>query len=212
VDRHVLKGQAILLVEEQEQPDTARNLQSALERFGTEVVPPQRAVEAIERLEEFDFSLASLDWSPDSSEHSAVARRLKEEGARFLFCPKQLPEEVPTRRGASSSQRPPHPRRSSNPPRSLPTRRNRSKRCAWGMARIRQEPRSTGQAYAARVGICAVLLNVRGKWGSATRGAKDRIVDVLAFASDLGWCAIAGFKWRLPLFGPRIRQDLFVNK
>jgi len=48
--------------------------------------------------------------------------------------------------------------------------------------------------------------------GSATRGAKDRIVDVLAFASDLGRCAIAGFKWRLPLFGPRIRQDLFVNK
>jgi len=164
VDRHVLKGQAILLVEEQEQPDTARNLESALERFGTEVVPPQRAVEAIERLEEFDFSLASLDWSPDSSEHSAVARRLKEGGARFLFCPKQLPEEVPTRRGASSSQRPPHPRRSSNPPRSLPTRRNRSKRCAWGMARIRQEPRSTGQAYAARVGICAHILNVRGKW------------------------------------------------
>ena len=234
MDRHVLKGQAILLVEEQEQPDTARNLESALERFGTEVVPPQRAVEAIERLEEFDFSLASLDWSPDSSEHSAVARRLKEGGARFLFCPKQLPEEVPTRRGASSSQRPPHPRRSSNPPRSLPTRRNRSKRCAWGMARIRQEPRSTGQALRSsrgsricwhtsirydrsdeghdwtdagpfrtwksdkmHVGVpfahlgcspfgCVVQwgdtrarnlpelqAHARGKWGSATRGAKD---------------------------------------
>ena len=96
MDRHVLKGQAIFLAEVQ--PDTARNLQSALERFGAEVVPPQRAMEAIERREEFDFSLAILDWSPDSSEHSAVARRLKEEGARFLFCPKQPPEEVTARR------------------------------------------------------------------------------------------------------------------
>lgn len=33
-----------------------------------------------------------------------------------------------------------------------------------GTARTRQEPRSTGQAYAARVGICAHILNVRGKW------------------------------------------------
>ena len=68
----------------------------------------------------------------------------------------------------------------------------------WGDTRARNLPEL--QAHA------------RGKWGSATRGAKDRIVDVLAFASDLGWCAIAGFKWRLPLFGPRIRQNLFVNE
>ena len=69
MDRHVVKGQAILLVEEQ--PDAERNPQSALQRFGTEVVPAQRAVEALERLEEFDFSLAFLDC-PDNPEHSAI--------------------------------------------------------------------------------------------------------------------------------------------
>ena len=181
MDRHVLKGQAILLVEEQEQPDTARNLESALERFGTEVVPPQRAVEAIERLEEFDFSLASLDWSPDSSEHSAVARRLKEEGARFLFCPKQLPEEVPTRRGASSSQRPPHPRRSSNPPRSLPTRRNRSKRCTWARRAPDKNRDQLDKLYAARVG--------RGYVGiprSGTTGAMKGTIGPMQGRSELG--------------------------
>ena len=58
MDRRVLKGQAILLIEEQ--PNAARTLQSALERFGAEVVPAQDAVAARERRGERDFSW--LSW------------------------------------------------------------------------------------------------------------------------------------------------------
>jgi hypothetical protein len=96
VDRHFLKGQATPLIEGH--PEAARTLHSALQRFGGEVVA-RDAAEAIERLDAFDFSSASLDWSPDSPEHSAVARRLKEEGVRFLFRAKEPPEGVATSRG-----------------------------------------------------------------------------------------------------------------
>jgi hypothetical protein len=98
VDRDFLEGQAIPLIEEQ--PGAARNLHSPLQRFGAEVVLAPDAVEATERFEEFDFSSARLNWSPDSPQHSAIAHRLKEEGVRFLFRAKVPPEGVTTSRGA----------------------------------------------------------------------------------------------------------------
>jgi hypothetical protein len=154
VDRHFLKGQATRLIEGH--PEAARTLHSALQRFGGEVVAWD-AAEAIERLDAFDFSSASLDWSPDSPEHSAVARRLKEEGVCFLFRAKEPPEGVATSRGPPSSPSRLRPRRSLNRSHSLPTRRERCalQRGDTGCARPPWAKRTRGQAG-----------------GSATRGAR----------------------------------------
>jgi hypothetical protein len=155
VDRHFLKGQATPLIEEH--AGAARNFHSALQWFGAEVVA-RDAAEAIERLDEFDFSSASLDWSPDSPEHSAIARRLKEEGVRFLFRAKEPPEGVTTSRGAPSSQNRLRPRRALNRSHSLPTRRERCCALQRGDTGARDLPGPSARA---------------GRWGSATRGAKD---------------------------------------
>ena len=98
MDRQALKGQAILLVEEQ--PSVARNLQAALERAGAEVLVVRDAAEALVRLDQFDFSSAIVDWRPDTREHPTIARRLKEEGVRYLFYATHPPEDVRTGRGA----------------------------------------------------------------------------------------------------------------
>jgi hypothetical protein len=196
VDRQVLKGQTILLIEKQ--PGSARNLQSALDRFGVEVALA-RAMEALERLDEFDFSLAVLDWSPDSPEHSAIARRLKEEGVRFLFCARRAPEDVTTGWGAPSSQNQLRPRRSSKLARLAHAAQQR---CAWVMARPRTAINwtSSTQVSWATVRCCSKMLNARWRaicargrspFGCALRrgdtGARDR-PWLQAHARQVGQC------------------------
>jgi DNA-binding response OmpR family regulator len=97
VIRDALKGQAILLVEEQ--PNLARNLQAALERAGAEVLVARNAEEALARLDEFDFSSAILEWRPEARDHPAITRRLREAGVRFVFYATHPPEDVRTWRG-----------------------------------------------------------------------------------------------------------------
>jgi len=145
VHRQGLKGQTILLIEKQ--PGAARNLQSALERFGAEVVLARDAVDALERLDEFDFSLAVLDW---------IGHRSSIEG----FCVRRPPEDVTTGRGAPSSQNQLRPRRSSKPSHALPTQRD-GERCAWVMARPTRTAinwTSSTQVSWASVRRCSMML------------------------------------------------------
>jgi DNA-binding response OmpR family regulator len=71
-----------------------------LERAGAEVLVARDAAEALVRLDQFDFSSAILDWTPEAKEHPTIIRRLKEEGVRFFFYATHPPEDVGTERGA----------------------------------------------------------------------------------------------------------------
>jgi CheY-like chemotaxis protein len=93
-----LSGQTILLVE----ADAAlsRSVRGGLEAAGAEVLAVCDAAEALPRIAQFDFSAAVLDWLPDSSEHKAIARWLKEDGVRVVYHAEHPPEDVMTARGA----------------------------------------------------------------------------------------------------------------
>ncbi len=96
--RRPLIGQTILLVEKD--ATIAREVQSALELAGAEVLTVREAVDALPRIAQFDFSAAVVEWCPHSKEHLAIARWLKEDGVRFVYHAEQPPEDVITARGA----------------------------------------------------------------------------------------------------------------
>lgn len=96
--RRPLIGQTILLVEKD--ATIAREVQSALELAGAEVLTVREAADALPRIAQFDFSAAVLEWRPHSKEHLAIARWLKEDGVRFVYHAEQPPEDVITARGA----------------------------------------------------------------------------------------------------------------
>jgi DNA-binding response OmpR family regulator len=89
MDRQVLKGRAILLVEKQ--LNVARDLEAALQRAGAMVSLARDAAEALVRPDQFDFSLAVMDWNSHCRQHPDLARRLKQAGMRFLFCANHPP-------------------------------------------------------------------------------------------------------------------------
>lgn len=107
-DRLALDGETILVVEEQ--PIIARHLQRALEAAGAKVLMAHDAAAALPRIGQSYCSAAVLDWHPDSGDGQTLARRLKEEGVRFLFCATQPPEDVATRRGAPILRKPVPPK------------------------------------------------------------------------------------------------------
>lgn len=78
-----LDGETVLLVEGN--PAMAGDLQAALEDAGAEVLVARDAGEALARMAQFDFSAAVLDWRPDTREHRAAARWLREDGVTVLF-------------------------------------------------------------------------------------------------------------------------------
>jgi CheY-like chemotaxis protein len=98
MDRTVLGGCAILVVEEQ--PLIALELQTALEDAGAEVLIAHDGAEAKARIGQFDFAAAVLDLRPASNEQRDVARLLRRKGIRFLFYATHPPEDVTTTRGA----------------------------------------------------------------------------------------------------------------
>jgi CheY-like chemotaxis protein len=87
-----LQGRIILVVEEQ--PKTARELQTALEQAGADVLLAGNCAEALLRIQQFDLSAAVLDWRPEISEHPIVIRQLKKEGVRFLLYTSRPPEHM----------------------------------------------------------------------------------------------------------------------
>ncbi len=91
LDRSALIGETVLVVEGD--PTIAHQLQAALELCGAEVLVARNAAEALPRIAQFDFSAAVVEWRPDTREHRALVRWLREDGVRFLFCAAQLPED-----------------------------------------------------------------------------------------------------------------------
>jgi CheY-like chemotaxis protein len=158
VDRQVFRGRAILLVEER--PDVARNLQLALERAGAEVLQARDAAQALAFIDQFNFFLAIVDWRPDGEEQRIIARRLQEEGVRFLFCAQEPPEVLTTRRGAPFIAKSAKPEEivkalallahAAPPHRGLRSRAGSADKNREQMAKL----------YAGQMGISAVLLNV----------------------------------------------------
>jgi DNA-binding response OmpR family regulator len=107
VERANLAEQRILVVEEQ--PLIALDLQRALEAAGAEVLVASNATDAIERIRQFEFGAAVVDWRPASEDHRVVARALKQRKVRFLFYATSPPEDVTTVRGAPIFLKPAHP-------------------------------------------------------------------------------------------------------
>jgi DNA-binding response OmpR family regulator len=70
----------------------AEALQAALERAGAEVLIARTAVEALPRIAQFEFSAAVVEWRPDTREHRALVRWLREDGVRLLYRADALPE------------------------------------------------------------------------------------------------------------------------
>jgi CheY-like chemotaxis protein len=87
-----LDGQTVLLVEGD--PAAADRLQAALEDAGAEVLVVRNTAEALSRMAQFDFSAAVLDWRPETREHRAATRWLREDGVRILFHAAQPPEDA----------------------------------------------------------------------------------------------------------------------
>lgn len=94
--RSALGGEIVLLVEQD--PDTARDLQTALEDAGAEVLAVRSAAEALARIAQFDFSAAVIEWRPERREHRALARWLREDGVPCLFRAAQAGPDAPAPR------------------------------------------------------------------------------------------------------------------
>jgi CheY-like chemotaxis protein len=107
VERANFAGQRILVVEEQ--PLVALDLQRTLEAVGAEVQVARNATDALERMRQFDFAPAVVDWRHGSEDHRVVARALKQKGVRFLFYATNPPEDVTTVRGAPIFLKPGRP-------------------------------------------------------------------------------------------------------
>jgi DNA-binding response OmpR family regulator len=107
VDRANLAGRTILVVEEQ--PLIALDLQTALEQAGAKVCVARDGTEALACISECDFAAGVIDWCPESDDHRAIARALKQEGVRFLFYATHPPEDVSTVRGAPVFLKPERP-------------------------------------------------------------------------------------------------------
>ena len=104
--KDTLSGCIILHVEEE--PLIALDVRTALEKAGATVVRTSVRDAAIV-VEKERFAAAILDLQPSSSDHRAIARRLKERGTPFLFHSTHVPEDVTTVRGAPVLPKPGRP-------------------------------------------------------------------------------------------------------
>ena len=107
MDRSILKGQTILVVEGE--PPLALELRTTLEEAGAEVFVAREATEALARIDQLEFTAGVIDWRPESDGHRRIARALRQRGVRFLFYATHTPEDVTTVRGAPIFLKPAHP-------------------------------------------------------------------------------------------------------